>query len=110
MKPGVDFDLAERKIREEIAGLLTDPITEDEMAKVRNKFESNFLFSNLNNQNLAYSLAYYEMLGDAGWINDEVEAYDSTTARQIADVISGSLTEDNSCVVRYKAKQDGCHS
>ena len=110
MNPGVDFDLAERKIREEIAGLLTDPITEDEMAKVRNKFESNFLFSNLNNQNLAYSLAYYDMLGDAGWINDEVEAYDSTTARQIADVISGSLTEDNSCVVRYKAKQDGCHS
>ena len=109
MNPGVDFELAERKIREEIGGLLTVPITDDEMAKVKNKFESNFLFSNLNNQNLAYSLAYYEMLGDAGWINAEVDAYNATTASDIARVIGDSFTEDNSCVVRYQARHDGCH-
>ena len=97
------FDQAEEKIRGEIAALAGQPVMGHELEKVKNKYESNFMFSNLNNLNLAYSLAYYELLGDARGINSEVEKYKSVTAADISRVLSGHFTDSNSSVVYYKA-------
>ena len=103
LSPGVTFEQAEEKIRGEIAALAGRPVMGHELEKVKNKYESNFMFSNLNNLNLAYSLAYYELLGDARGINSEVEKYKSVTAADISRVLSGHFTDSNSSVVYYKA-------
>lgn len=105
INPGISFEVAESKILEEIRCLTSNEITEKELDKVKNKFESNCLFSNLNNLNLAYNLAYNELLGDADKINHEVEQYRAVTIDEINSIIDNHLVPQNSSVVYYKSNR-----
>ena len=58
----------------------TLPASDYEIEKVKNKFEANALFGELNVMNKAMNLGYYEMLGDPGLVNREVELYRSVAA------------------------------
>lgn len=50
---------------------------------MKNKFEANTLFGELNVMNKAMNLGYYEMLGDLGLVNREVELYRSVAADEL---------------------------
>ena len=73
--PGVGFEKAEKAITDELERLLQDGTDAMELEKAANRFESNLLFGNLNNDERAYNLAYYQMLGNAEGINMEAERY-----------------------------------
>lgn len=77
--PGVSFDRVEAAIADELRKVADGDVSQYELDKVVNKYESNALFSNLNNDELASNLAYFEMLGNAEMINEEVERYRATT-------------------------------
>ena len=86
--PGVSFDRVEAAIADELRKVADGDVSQYELDKVVNKYESNALFSNLNNDELASNLAYFEMLGNAEMINEEVERYRATTLGRMADVAS----------------------
>ena len=96
---------AEAAFWEEIEDLQRCNITAYELEKVKNKFEANTLFGELNVMNKAMNLGYYEMIGDLPLINREVEIYRSLTADDVADFSRRIFRPENSSTLIYRAKQ-----
>lgn len=103
--PGVSYEKVEQAIAEEIDRLTQDGASGRELEKNANRFESNLLFSNLNNDERAANLAYYEMLGDANLINLETEKYRETTASDVAETCSRLFDPDNCSTLYYKSSR-----
>ena len=96
---------AEAAFWEEIEDLQHCNITAYELEKVKNKFEANTLFGELNVMNKAMNLGYYEMIGDLPLINREVEIYRSLTADDVADFSRRTFRPENSSTLIYRAKR-----
>ena len=96
---------AEQAIWAEIADLQAGNITEYELEKVKNKFEANTLFGELNVMNKAMNMGYYEMIGDLPLINREVDIYRSLSATDVADFCSRTFRPENSSTLIYRARQ-----
>ena len=94
---------AEAAIWEEIADLKAGNISEYEIEKVKNKFEANTLFGELNVMNKAMNMGYYEMIGDLPLINREVEIYRSLSAADVADFSSRIFRPENASTLIYRA-------
>ncbi len=102
--PNVSFDAVEAAIDEELEAISGVETSEWEIDKNVNRFESNLLFSNINNDEKASNLAYYEMLGDADMINSEVDKYRSIKSAKIAEVASRLFKKSNCSTLYYEAK------
>ncbi len=74
----------ETALWEELEKLKSEPVSEYELQKVKNKFEANTLFGELNVMNKALNLCYYSMLGDTALVNRELDIYRSITKEQIS--------------------------
>ena len=96
---------AEAAFWEEIDDLKSCNITSYELEKVKNKFEANTLFGELNVMNKAMNLGYYEMIGDLPLINREVDIYRSLSAEDVADFSRRTFRPENSSTLIYRAKQ-----
>lgn len=101
--PGVSPDEVETAFRTEIADLQQNPATDYEIEKVKNKFEANTLFGELNVMNKAMNLGFYEMLGDLELINRETELYRAVTPEDIRSFCRTVLREENGNTLIYKA-------
>jgi len=101
---GVSFEEAEKALDEEIARLVNEKVEERELNKVRQKAESGLVFGEMSNDNRALNLAYFEMLGDASMVNEQVAAYRNVTAEQLQQTANTIFRDENSCVLYYKAK------
>ncbi len=96
---------AEEALWAEMADLQQNNISDYELEKVKNKFEANTLFGELNVMNKAMNLGYYEMIGDISLINREVEIYRSLTSGDISDFASRIFRKENSSTLIYRAKR-----
>lgn len=96
---------AEEALWAEMADLQRNNISDYELEKVKNKFEANTLFGELNVMNKAMNLGYYEMIGDLSLINREVEIYHSLTSGDISDFASRIFCKENSSTLIYRAKR-----
>mgnify|MGYP003294372231 FL=1 len=96
---------AEEALWAEMADLQQNNISDYELEKVKNKFEANTLFGELNVMNKAMNLGYYEMVGDLPLINREVEIYRSLSAEDVADFSQRTFRPENSSTLIYRAKQ-----
>ncbi|WP_416988873.1 M16 family metallopeptidase [Alistipes dispar] len=103
--PGVAPEAAEAAFREEIEALRTDPISQYETEKVKNKFEANTLFGELNVMNKAINLGFYEMLGDLPLINGEVARYRAVSDEDIRAFCRSTLRPENASTLIYKARK-----
>ena len=101
--PSTSEATAEAAIWEEIADLQAGNISEYEIEKVKNKFEANTLFGELNVMNKAMNMGYYEMIGDLPLINREVEIYRSLSAADVADFSSRIFRPENASTLIYRA-------
>lgn len=102
--PQTTPEQAEEAFREEIETLCRIPAEAREMQKVKNKFEANTLFGELNVMNKAMNLGFYEMLGDAELVNREVDAYGAVTADDILDFSRRTFRPERSSTLIYRAK------
>lgn len=99
---GVSLEEAEAAVRRELAELQQTPIAEQELEKVKNKFESTQIFGNINYLNVATNLAWFELNGQAEDIDREVVQYRAVTAEQLKRVAQEAFREENSVVLYYK--------
>ncbi len=102
---GVSFEEAEKALDEEIAKLIDEKVNERELNKVRQKAESGLVFGEMNHDNRALNLAYFEMLGDASLSNEQVKSYRNVTAEMIQQTAGEIFRESNSSVLYYSAKK-----
>lgn len=102
---GVKMEDAEAAVNAEIEKLKNEVIAEAELQKVKNKTESMIAFEDMTIMNRANSLAFYELLGDAGLMNTELDRYQQVTAQDIHNLMNEVFTEGNSTTLYYFAKQ-----
>ncbi|NJO88663.1 MAG: insulinase family protein [Chloroflexia bacterium] len=102
---GVSMEQAEDAIWKEIDNLVKNGVGEYELEKVKNKFESSKVFSELNASSRVYLIAMHELVGDADDINLEVEKYRKVTGEEIINIARTILTKENSSVLNYYAKK-----
>ena len=80
---GIKMEEAEKAVEGELDKIKNEYVTEAELQKVKNRTESLIAFEDMSVMNRANSLAFYELLGDAAWINFELEKYGSVTIEDI---------------------------
>ncbi len=66
---GIKMEDAENAVEAELEKMKTEKVTTTELQKVKNKVESLIAFEDMSLTNRANSLAFYELLGDAGQMN-----------------------------------------
>lgn len=102
---GVKMEDAEAAVNAEIEKLKSEVISEIELQKVKNKTESMIAFEDMTIMNRANSLAFYELLGDAGLMNTELDRYQQVTATDILNTTNEIFTENNCSTLYYFSKQ-----
>jgi predicted Zn-dependent peptidase len=96
---------AEEAINIELNKIITEKIETRELEKVKNKFESVYQFGQISTLNKATDLAYYELLGDANKINQEVEKYRSVSLEDIKTLAKNMFSPHNSSTLYYLSKK-----
>lgn len=99
---GVSLEQAEDAVRRELEELRQSFIGDQELEKVKNKFESTQIFGNINYLNVATNLAWYELIGQAEDIDREVGRYRSVTPEQLHTVACRAFRDENRVVLYYK--------
>lgn len=99
---GVPLEEAEAAVREELDTLQNETVAEQELEKVKNKFESTQIFGNINYLNVATNLAWFELNGKAEDMEQEVERYRAVTAGQLQTVAQKAFDKNNGVVLYYK--------
>jgi len=102
--PGISIETAETAIWEELEKLKAEPVTADELTKVKNKTESTMVFSEMSLLDTAMNIAYFELLGDAGLLNVEIARYLSITAQQVQHHAQTMFVKTNSSTLVYLAE------
>jgi len=98
---GVKIDDAEKAVDQELEKIKSHLISEAELTKVKNKTESTIAFEDMSVMNRANSLAYYELLGDAELMNQELEKYNAITTEEMRNEARNIFREENSNTLYY---------
>ena len=97
---GVKMEDAEKAVEIELEKMKNELVSVEELQKVKNKTESMIAFEDMSVMSRATSLAYYEILGDASWMNTELEKYAAVSA---ADILleSKNIFRNTNCSTIY---------
>ena len=99
---GIDPKEVEIGIDAELANVRNNLISETELQKLKNQFESRLVNSNTTIASRATNLAnYHTLFGDAGRINTELERYHAVSREDIRRVAREYLREDNRVVLYF---------
>ena len=104
LSPGIEFEQAEDALDEIIKRVKSGEILDVELDKIKNKVESTFLFSNIKHSDKAFHLAWFELLGDADWINSEVSRYREVSRDKMRHFAKEYLNDNQSSVMYYSSK------
>lgn len=102
---GKSIEDANAAVEAEIAKLLADGVTEDELTKAKNKIEAMIVFEDMSLLSRANNLAFYELLGGAEMINMEWQKYSEVTAEHLKEVAQTIFDPNNCNTLFYKKKQ-----
>jgi len=106
LQPSTTLAQAEEELWSELNLLKSEHVGDYDMEKVKNKFEANTIFGELNVMNKAMNLGFYEMLGELELINNEVEVYRSVTAHDVQMTAEKIFRPENSCTLLYGMNTD----
>jgi len=98
---GVDIRKADAAVEAELEKIKQTGISVSELEKVKNKTESAMAFEDMSLMNRASSIAMYELLGDAGLINRELEKYRAVRAEDIKEQAKIIFDKDNCSTMYY---------
>lgn len=99
---GIDIAELEAAVDEELERVRTELITEEELQKVKNQYESRIVNSNTTIARRAMNLAnYHTLYQDAGRINTILENYQQVSREDILQAAQNYFHEDNRVVLYY---------
>jgi predicted Zn-dependent peptidase len=108
---GTELLELESGIQSEVQRMIDEPINPDELQKVKNQIETDFVRNFSSVARIAESLANYEVYyGDANLINTEVSRYIAVTAEDIQRVAAKYLVPENRIILRYLPKDQSMSS
>lgn len=96
-----------KEIDEEIVKMQTELISEKDLEKLKNVYDSNYVDSNASVEGIAENLAsYYLLYGDVNLVNTEIEMYRSITREEIRDVAKKYLNPNQRLILDYVPAKD----
>lgn len=98
---GVKMEDAEKAVEKELEKMKNEKVSEAELQKVKNKTESMIAFEDMSVMSRANSLAYYETLGDAAWMNFELQKYAKVTTEDILEQSRQIFRRENCSTIHY---------
>ncbi|MFO7829483.1 MAG: pitrilysin family protein [Bacteroidales bacterium] len=107
--PNVNVDPAELEdaMNKEIEKVRNDYISDQELEKVKNQIESQFVNSNTTLANRAYNMAInYTFFKNTNLVNTEIEKYMAVTKDDIKRVANKYFRDDNRVVLYYLPKKN----
>jgi len=102
---GVDVKEADLAIEKELEKLRVDLVSDRELQKVKNKFESTKLFGEMSALNKAMNLCFFELFGDASGVNSEFDKYNEVTPDGIRNTAISMLVKENCSTLFYLSKK-----
>lgn len=104
LSEGTDIRQAEAAIDNEISKFISEAISDREVQKVINKTEARISYSEINYQNKANNLAFFEFLGDVDLINSEGLRYSCINVDKIKKTAAEVFRKENSSTLYYLKK------
>ncbi|MEO5910920.1 MAG: pitrilysin family protein [Pelobium sp.] len=101
--PGIKVEEADELIWKELEHLKALPVFEDELIKVKNKYESAKEFEEMSLLDKAMNLAFYELFGDANLVNTDKENYLKVTATEIQAQAQTLFNREGATTLYYLA-------
>jgi zinc protease len=101
---GVDFDIFEKAFWETLTEFKSEKMSDEEMTKLINKIKTSKAFQEQGLLNRAMNLCYFELLGDADGINEELEIYNQIEAEHIQEAAHTILIPENCSLLRVQSK------
>lgn len=98
---GISLEQGEEAIWHELKSVCENPVSEQELRKMKNKNEASATFSNMKILDKAMNLAYYAYLGELDRINKEREFYNSVTIRDLQQAAEQMFHLDCHSVLYY---------
>ncbi|GEC78486.1 M16 family metallopeptidase [Flavobacterium aquatile] len=96
-----------REMDEEIVKLQTELISENDLQKLKNKYDNTYVNSNSSVEGVAENLAsFYLLYGDVNLINTEIEMYRSITREEIRDIAKKYLNPNQRLILDYVPAKD----
>jgi len=100
-----------KEVDDEIVKLQSDLISENDLQKLKNKYENNYVSGNASVEGIADNLAsYYLLYGDVNLINTEIEMYNSITPEEIRSVAKKYLNPNQRLLLDYIPAKDKADS
>lgn len=96
-----------KEVDEEIVKLQNELISENDLQKLKNKYENNYVSGNASVEGIADNLAtYYLLYGDVNLINTEIDMYRSITREEMRDVAKKYLNPNQRLILDYVPAKD----
>ena len=102
---GTSFLEAEEAIWRELKALKENSVDEAELAKVRNRSESERTFNNINYLNRAVNMAQLELIGQDRELADELHRYCAITAADVRRASRNIFLKRNCSVLKVFSKK-----
>lgn len=104
----VAAECLEREILSELDRIVTQPVSECELQKVKNQTESTMIFGKQRNDQKADLLAHFATIrGSTALVNTEIDNFLTVTIDEIQRVAQKYLVKNNRTVVHYLPKTSG---
>jgi len=94
---------AEKSVDEILASVMLNPVTDEELEKVKNQSEASLEFGEVEVMNRAMNLAFATLSGDPNFVNQESARIEAVTKDDIRRLANEILREENSSVLYYEA-------
>lgn len=104
IKEGFSLEDANKAVKAQVDLLLANGITDDELQKAQNKIEAMISFEDMSILSRSNNLAFYELLGDAALINQELTNYQKVTAASLLQTAKHIFRTTNENTLFYKAE------
>ena len=101
---GKTLEEANAAVEAEMKILVDNGVTADELTKAKNKITAMIEFEDMSILNRANNIAFYELLGNANMINEELGRYEAVTAEALKATAADVLRPENCSTLFYKKK------
>lgn len=98
------MEAAQDALWAELQAIANQDVSDYELQKVRNKAVANDMFSHINSMNKAMNLAYFEFLGAAELINDQISLHHAVSKDDIRAAAAELFTPDKAYTLRYMGR------
>lgn len=104
LNQGVSIEEGDAAIQDVLDDFLKNPISEEELAKVKNQAESTLVFSEVELLNRAMNLAFAANAGNVEYANEESTKIQAVTTDTLLENARKILRKENSSTMYYRAR------